>query len=72
VLKIIEAVAQGGEGFSRFTPGQIAIADIESGLVVRTGDGAVSIKELQIEGKRRMNTELFLRGRKLKKGTTLA
>ncbi len=72
ILKIIEAKSQGGEGFSRFSPGMIAIADIESGLIVRTGDGAVSIKELQIEGKRRMNTELFLRGHKLAIGTKLA
>jgi len=72
VLKIIEATAQSGEGFSRFSPGQVAIADGESGLIVKTGDGAISVKELQIEGKRRMNTELFLRGRKLKRGTKFA
>jgi methionyl-tRNA formyltransferase len=38
---------------------------------VLTGDGALSIKELQLEGKRKMTAEEFLRGYKLEAGTVL-
>ncbi|MBX9850393.1 MAG: methionyl-tRNA formyltransferase [Cytophagaceae bacterium] len=34
-------------------------------IIVKTGDGAVAIEDLQVEGKRRMKTEEYLRGNKL-------
>lgn len=40
-------------------------------LVIKTGDGILSVLELQIEGKRRMNTADFLRGYEVKAGTVL-
>lgn len=80
VLKIISA--EGGTApkehyprskgdFSRFSPGQVVVADEEAGLLVKTGDGAIAIKELQLEGKKQMSAELFLRGRKIDVGTKL-
>lgn len=40
-------------------------------IVVQTGKGALAIQELQLEGKKRMNTEAFLRGYEIKVGTFL-
>jgi methionyl-tRNA formyltransferase len=47
-----------------FTPGQ-HITDGKTHLMFRTGDGWISVKELQLEGKRKMGIEEFLRGYKL-------
>jgi len=38
------------------------ISDNKSFLNLATSDGVISIKELQLEGKKRMNVEDFLRG----------
>lgn len=61
--------------------GDIEIADRkEAGTItavtktsidVLTGSGILSIKELQLEGKKRMTAEAFLRGMKLETGTLL-
>jgi methionyl-tRNA formyltransferase len=45
----------------RGTPGAILGKDNE--LVIATADGALSLTEVQLEGKRRMSTAEFLRGR---------
>ena len=34
-------------------------------LFVKTGDGVISITDLQLQGKKRMKTEDFLRGNKI-------
>ena len=71
VLKIISAEAKSGKGLSRFLPGQIVTASEDSGLVVKTGDGALSILELQLEGKKPMPAKVFLRGYKIAEGLEL-
>jgi len=48
-------------------PGEICEVTKES-LLVNTGDGALEIKELQPEGKKRMSVHDFLLGNKLEKG----
>lgn len=40
-------------------------------MFVRSGDGIVSLLEVQAEGKRRMDTGAFLRGTRIKAGTVL-
>lgn len=40
-------------------------------IIVQTGDGALSIRELQLEGKKRMETGAFLRGFSIAAGTVL-
>ena len=40
-------------------------------LAVQTGDGVLEILELQMEGKKRMDAEAFLRGHRIGKGTVL-
>jgi methionyl-tRNA formyltransferase len=71
VIKIISAEAKSGEDFSRFSPGHVVAADEKSGLIVKTGDGALSISEVQLEGKKPMSAEVFLRGHKIEVGTNL-
>lgn len=53
-----------------FTPGTVVAVAKES-FDILTGDGALRIYELQIEGKRKMTAEEFLRGFKLEAGTLL-
>ena len=43
----------------------------KSQIIVNTGNGRLAINELQLEGKKRMTTDAFLRGMKLEKGTVL-
>ena len=38
-------------------------------MYVQTGDGALSLLEVQLQGKKRMDTGSFLRGYKLEEGT---
>lgn len=49
--------------------GTVVCAD--KNLVIQTGKGKAVIKELQLQGKKRMNAEDFLRGNKFEKGQTL-
>ena len=51
-------------------PGTV-IATAKDSFDVFTGDGALRVKELQIEGRRKMTAEEFLRGFSLETGTVL-
>lgn len=51
--------------------GQIVKVDPDT-IWVKTGTGLLGIKELQLEGKKRMQTDAFLRGFSLPEGTILA
>ena len=44
-----------------FEPGQIAVVNTKE-LAVQTGEGSLYLKEVQLEGKKRMEIEDFLRG----------
>lgn len=72
LLKIIRSEAKSDMNFKNFAPGQIIVADEKAGLIVKTGDSALSILELQLEGKKPMSTELFLRGHKINVGAKLS
>jgi len=66
LLKIYKAQVTEGKG----SPGEV----IKSGsgtLRIATGRGALDIKELQIEGGKRLEVEEFLRGHKIPEGTIL-
>ncbi|MDD6207221.1 MAG: methionyl-tRNA formyltransferase [Clostridiales bacterium] len=52
------------------TPGLILSAD-KRGIRVQTGQGILCIKELQMEGKKRMDSDAFLRGYPMKDGMIL-
>ena len=59
-------VVPGGEA----VPGQVLAVD-KKGFTVQTGDGALQILELQMEGKKRMDAGAFLRGCPLTAGEIL-
>lgn len=49
------------------TAGQVVCSDKHS-LIVKTGDGLLSVSELQMEGRKRMDIEAFLRGYPIHQG----
>lgn len=49
------------------SPGTVA-AVLKDAVLVKTGDGLLAVKELQLEGKKRMDAGAFLRGFPLKAG----
>lgn len=59
-----------GNAEAEGSPGEILEAS-GGALAVRTGDGVLEILELQLEGKKRMDAEAFLRGCRIGKGTVL-
>lgn len=61
VLKVFETEISEGGGEA---PGTV-YSDGKKMLAFTTNDGALSIKTLQLEGKKRMNVEEFLRGTKI-------
>ncbi len=64
-IKITRARPSPGAGI----PGRIEKADDE--FIIGTGEGVLTIIELQPEGKRVMNAQEFLRGRRLEEGVFL-
>jgi len=52
------------------SPGAVDIAE-DATMIIGTGDGALALDEIQLEGRRRMSGSEFLRGRPLPAGTTL-
>jgi methionyl-tRNA formyltransferase len=66
-LKIFADIPQTG---STGRPGEVLGAD-ERGLLVAARGGAVLLREVQLEGKRRMTVEEFLRGHPIAPGTVL-
>lgn len=65
-LKIYKAKLVDGQG----SPGEVLESD-PGVLRVSTGEGALEISELQLEGSKRMDIKSFLSGRKIEKGTIL-
>lgn len=74
VFKIITAEAIPEAGYEDIledrAAGEIVRAD-KKDIYIKTGNGILLPKEVQIEGKRRMTTEEFLRGAALKEGQIL-
>ena len=58
------------ESFRSSAPGEIVEAGPD-GIVVKTGDMALKITEIQAEGKRRMAVTEYVRGHKVEKGVIL-
>lgn len=50
--------------------GQVVASDKEN-LVIMTGNGLLKLNEVQLEGKKRMSIQDFLRGKKIEPGTVL-
>jgi methionyl-tRNA formyltransferase len=67
MLKILEAETGNAEDSSG-TPGTVCD---EKKFIVHTGKGTICVNVLQLEGKKSMTSDEFLRGYHLKKGTIL-
>ncbi len=68
-LKIWKAdVVEGGDAGQA---GTVVLSD-KKHLVIQTGEGKISLKEVQLEGKKRMAVEAFLRGYPVEEGKVLA
>jgi methionyl-tRNA formyltransferase len=66
VLKVFSVGVEAGEGL----PGSVLGADA-AGLLVATADGALRLRELQQEGRKRLPAGEFLRGQPIDRGTVL-
>ncbi|MGN0399874.1 MAG: methionyl-tRNA formyltransferase [Blautia sp.] len=70
-LKLWKAAVEKAEtGTENAVPGQVIRAD-KKGLCIYTGDGILNVQELQLEGKKRMDTAAFLRGYPIEAGIVL-
>ena len=71
-LKIWKAqVIEESENDAALAPGTVIQADTH-GLYVKTGQDILNITELQLEGKKRMDTPAFLRGYTVETGSVLS
>ena len=66
VLKIWKAKAE-GNGSGEAAPGTVTAVG-KTDLTVQTGDGVLRVLEVQLPGKKRMDTGAFLRGNKVEPG----
>ena len=69
LLKVFEAEALKEGSFEKFPCGMIV--DLKDGITVSTKKGFIRFKEIQLEGKKRMKAEEFLRGYKMETGEFL-
>lgn len=69
-MKIWRAQVNNIDDYADKVPGEIVSVEKDS-INVKTKDGVLEIKELQLEGKKRMNSDAFLRGCKLETGIVL-
>lgn len=69
-LKLWQADIEEGNGPASAAPGEVTEIR-KTSIVVKTGDGNLVIRELQLEGKKRMTAEAFLRGYPVAPGTRL-
>ncbi len=71
LLKVWQtSIVLNSEGTSGFEPGRITKVS-KDGITVQTGNGKLLLKELQIEGGRRVSAYQFAIGRKIDSGTIL-
>ena len=71
MLKIWDADVLKAEGQSKqFKPAEV-IETTKNALLIQTAEGILAVKELQLEGKKRMTAENFLRGYEVKTKTLL-
>ncbi len=69
LLKVFEAEALEEGSYEKLPCGMIA--DLKGGITVSTRKGYIRFKEIQLEGKKRMKAEEFLRGFKMETGEYL-
>ena len=60
-----------GQLLNGFENGQVVKSNSKEGLIVKVKDGALRLKEIQLEGGKRMSDTAFLLGRNVEVGTKL-
>ncbi len=68
---VVTAEKAAEQGIAQAEPGTIVSVTKEK-LLIQTGDGCLSVKELQLAGKKRMEVSAFLRGYALQEGGCLS
>lgn len=68
---VVTSEQAAGEGIPQAEPGTIVSVTKEN-FLIQTGDGYLSVNELQLSGKKRMETSAFLRGYALQEGIRLS
>ena len=71
LLKIFRAKAIEAHVLRSAVPGEVLEANSENGIVIASGKDAVALREVQLEGKKRMTVAEFLRGHPLRTGIIL-
>ncbi len=66
--EVVEQLEVSADAAVQTEPGTVICVE-KDGFYVKTGDGLLVVKELQIPGKKRMAADAFLRGYQLKEGT---
>lgn len=69
--EVIPAEQAAADGLNSAEPGTV-VAVNKQDFVIQTGDGCLVVHEVQLAGKKRMDTESFLRGYSLAEGTKLS
>jgi methionyl-tRNA formyltransferase len=69
-IKIFKAEVLENESYRDKSDGEV-VSSAKEGVVVKTADGLISIKELQMSGKKRMDVQSFILGHKIEPGTVL-
>lgn len=69
--EVIPAEQAAADGLNSAEPGTV-VAVNKQDFVIQTGDGCLVVQEVQLAGKKRMDTESFLRGYSLAEGTKLS
>jgi methionyl-tRNA formyltransferase len=70
LLKIFKARVEPGDSCPPLSPGTVVEASPVH-LLVETGHGRLALQEVQLEGKKRMTIEDFLKGHPIKRGAVL-
>ncbi len=69
--EVIPSERAADHGLGSAKPGIVVVVNKQD-FVIQTGDGYLAVQEVQLAGKKRMDTESFLRGYSLTEGTKLA
>lgn len=72
-LKVFDIEELDDNGYKTHIQGAVVASDTKQGLIVTAGGGTlVRLKEIQLEGSKRMSDTEFLKGRKIDVGTVLS
>ena len=72
ILKILQTEVSGSPLAKDMKSGEVAAVERARGIVVCAGAGNIVIKYLQLEGKRPLDADSFVRGHKIGKGYRFA